>query len=579
MKLINSICFFVLLFFSSIARGEDFNVSLDKNVITEGGTVFLTIEYTGDSDNNPDLSSLQSDFQIVSNSTSDRINYINGVVSRTRKWTVGLKPLRKGKITIKPIKFGNLISNYEEVEVKELSDVAYVPDSKTNFNAPYFQLEQTLNKDDVYLHEQMLLTVTLYDSLGLRDGVINLSDASKNDWVIVPLSSKPIKKEDVINGKRMFLSTLIYAIFPQKSGKIKSPEFIFDGYYLKHAQSSFTDFGEDFMMFGIDFRGAFGEKVPVRMKSKTQIINVKPNIDGISLRHWMPLVDLEAKASLSQNSDFKVGDAFNYIVEIKASGISKDLFPNIDFPYSNGLKMYPEKPEFKEELIDGNVVTTATYNIVYIPSKDGEISISPINISWFNLNTKKEEIYQIPATNIVVKPGNITQPYDFDNNSLDEEVIDNNIDKTETNIEEKIKEAIKEKLNIMQYLRQIAIAVIGLAVLFVLLYLLKRNKIKNSYSKDVINAIYKHDYALAKANLLKWAKNKYNDDNIKNFMMISKHVNNADFEKQLDLLNKLLYSNTEDGFNSQNFVKLFKTVNKTKVVKYKKQEILPNLYK
>jgi hypothetical protein len=112
-----------------------------------------------------------------------------------------------------------------------------------------------------------------------------------------------------------------------------------------------------------------------------------------------------------------------------------------------------------------------------------------------------------------------------------------------------------------------------------LLYLLKRNKIKNSYSKDVINAIYKHDYALAKANLLKWAKNKYNDDNIKNFMMISKHVNNADFEKQLDLLNKLLYSNTEDGFNSQNFVKLFKTVNKTKVVKYKKQEILPNLYK
>ena len=66
MKLINSICFFVLLFFSSIARGEDFNVSLDKNVITEGGTVFLTIEYTGDSDNNPDLSSLQSDFQIVS---------------------------------------------------------------------------------------------------------------------------------------------------------------------------------------------------------------------------------------------------------------------------------------------------------------------------------------------------------------------------------------------------------------------------------------------------------------------------------------------------------------------------------
>lgn len=576
MKLINSICFFVLLFFSSIAKGDVLDVNLNKKVITEGDTVLLTIEYKGDKNEEPDLSGLQGDFQVVSNSRSSQINYINGVISSSKKWTIGLKPLKKGKIAIKPIKLGNLTSNYEEIEVKELSDVAYVPDSKTNFNAPYFQLEQSFDKNNVYLHEQMLLNLTLYDSLGLRDGVINLSPSSKDDWVVIPLSSKPIKREDTINGKRMFLSTLVYAIFPQKSGEIKAPEFVFDGYYLKHSQSSFTDFGEDFMMFGVDFRGAFGEKVPVRMKSKSKIINVKPNIESVSLKNWLPLVNLNAKASLSQNKDFKVGDAFNYVLEIKAYGISKDLFPDIVFPNSDGLKMYPEKPEFSEEFIDGSVVTTATYNIVYIPTKSGDISISPINISWFNLNTKKEETYKINGVDIFVNSNGIAKVDDFEDT-----ITSDNIEEPNNELIEKKEEAIKEKLDIMQYLNKIIIAITSLIILFALIFILKKGKKKttSSYSKNVIDAIYKHDLALAKACILDWAKNKYRDDNIKNFMMVSEYVKNKDFEKQLDILNKLLYSNSDVGFNSHEFVKLFKEIDKKQVIKNKKQEILPNLYK
>ena len=237
MKLINVFCFFVLFMFSSVVRADVLDVALNKKVITEGETVYLTIEYQGSKNEDPNLSELQNDFQIVSNSKSSQMSYVNGVVSSSKKWTIGLVPLRKGKISIKPIKIGDTMSNYEEVEVKELSNVAYVPDSKTNFNAPYFKLEQNFDKNNVYLHEQIILNVTLYDSLGLRDGVINLSEESKNDWIVVPLSSKPIRKEDVVNGKKMHLSTLVYAIFPQKSGKLKTPEFTFDGYYIKHTSS------------------------------------------------------------------------------------------------------------------------------------------------------------------------------------------------------------------------------------------------------------------------------------------------------------------------------------------------------
>ena len=108
MKLTRCICFFVLLFFSSVALGDTLDVSLNKKIVTEGDTILLTIEYKGEKNEEPDLSSLQDDFQIVSNSKSSQINYINGVISSSKKWTIGLRPLKKGKITIKPIKLSGL---------------------------------------------------------------------------------------------------------------------------------------------------------------------------------------------------------------------------------------------------------------------------------------------------------------------------------------------------------------------------------------------------------------------------------------------------------------------------------------
>ena len=193
MRIFNKLFLFLFCcLFSCEVFASSANISLDKKVLTEADILTLTLSYNGTDGATPDLSGLQNDFQIVSNSTSQRINYINGVVQQTKQWSFGLRPLRTGKITINPIRIGNVRSNYEEIEVKEVSDVAFVPDSQENSNSPYFQINMDYEPKSPYLQQQTTLLVTIYDSLGLKNSALDITEETKNNWAILPLLSKPI---------------------------------------------------------------------------------------------------------------------------------------------------------------------------------------------------------------------------------------------------------------------------------------------------------------------------------------------------------------------------------------------------
>ncbi|MBQ8751248.1 MAG: BatD family protein [Alphaproteobacteria bacterium] len=576
MKAINVFCFLGLFLFSINVFADELNVDIDKNVMTEGDVLYLTIEYDGSSNENPDLSSLQNDFQVVSNSTSKQITLINGVLEQTKKWTVGVKPLRSGKIVIKPIKLGGLSSNYSEVEVKEITDVAYIPDSKNNYNSPYFKIEQSTDLTSAYLNQQVLLYVTIYDSLGLRNGTINIDEKVKDDWIIVPLLKNPIVKKDVIDGRKMNVINFVYAIFPQKTGELEIPQFSFEGEYIKDVGFSSPDFGEEFMMFGMDFRNAFGQKVPVRMKADAKVLNVLMPKDKTPLNKWFPVKNLQVSSFIGQKNNFMVSEAFNQKVIVKATGATQTLLPNIEFPQTAGLKQYPEKPEIKEDIVNGNVVTTATYNVVYIPTQRGNITIPPIEIKWFNVNNNQFETASTNEVNLVIAKSDMEEiAFPNDNSVSNEtEIEKKEIVKKENNVETK---KDYKQIPLIWYLAFGGIVLILLLVMLIS----KKQSSKNAkyYKKLVISSILKHDYAQTKIYLLEWAKIKYNNDDIKNFKDVEEYSKDVNFEKELDTINKLLYSKTDEMFDSQNFVKIFKKVDKTKVNNKNKQDVLPNLYK
>lgn len=576
MKRYSFFTFFGCFLFAFQALADTVDISVDKPVITEGDTLTLSISYNGTDSEKPDLSALQEDFSIVSNYESTQISYNNGQMSQSKSWAIGLKPLKTGKITISPIKIGHLSSNYAEVEVKEMSNVAYVPDSRENSNSPYFQIEQSVTPNTPFIRQQQTVFVTIYDSIGLQGSSLSIDNETNKNWTIIPLSEKPFIKKDIIGGKSMNVITYAFAAFPLKSGEIKAPRFLFDGFYLKDVESAFPRFGNDFIDIGFDFHSAFGQKVPVRMRTNPQTIQVKAKPDNFS-GLWLPLKNLTISSKWQKLPPFKTGDALSRQITVKAYGLTEDMFPSLTFPDIDGFKQYPEKPVLSTSTEDGQLVTTATVNIVYIPEKAGSFTFPKQEIGWFNVDTKTFDKTVVPAETVTVLPNtNIagkseeTIPQKQDADKLLPEKPEK-ISPQESTAHILPKHAIK-KFNLF-YLIPVAL----LLILFILWHRRFKNTV-SSYRKNVLESVGRKDCKAIRKALIEWAGAKFPEKNISNLDDIATIINNDDFSQQLNLLNRALYSDSKTGFNISDFVRIFKKVDKQKRTVYKDKEILPNLY-
>ena len=574
MKICNFIMFFAVWLFSFQVYSAELDIELDKNIMVEGDILYLTISYNGDSKNNPDLSPLSTDFRVVSNSVSSSINIINGSFSQSKKWEVGLTPLKTGKIKIKPIKLDKLISNYAEVEVKPVSDVAFVADSQTNSNSPYFKIEQNVDNKTPYIKQQVILTVTLYDSLGLEDGALKFDEASAKNWSIIPLSNKPTTQKKIINGKKMNLRKFFFAIFPQKSGNIPLPQAVFDGYYVKNISLQDPFFNRNAHMFGISLSEMVGEREAVKMRSPRQEINIKNIPNGEDISEWLPLSNLSLQYNKRNQSDFNVGDAISKKIILKAYGLQEGNFPNIEFPDIDGLKKYPEKPSFSQTVEGKDIVTTAELNVVYIPSKSGSFTFPELQINWFDVNQNIMNKTTIPEEIIEVIGNDLDAS---ENNILEKEILPKQNPVVKQIPESKSIKNIKIEKNIKTILFKPFVAY-SLILGFFLLIFIKRNNKKHRLRNCVVTYIKKHDYQNAKFSLIEWAKDKFKSDDIKNFNDIAMLAKNESFTKQLKYLNKLIYSTSDDIFNVNEFIIIFKKVDEMKINSDKKETILPNLY-
>lgn len=582
MKINRILYVFCSLFLAFNAFAAEVNISLDKKVITEGDDLLLTVEYTGAESETPDFSALSKDFTIVSNSTSKRFSFVNGDMTYSTQWRIGLVPKRTGKIAINPIKIGNLMSNQLEVEVTEMSDVAYAPDRRENSNSPYFQIEKSLDISSPYVQQQTIFVVNIYDSIGLQNGNIFVNEEAKNDWIIIPLVSEPLIKQDVINNRNMNIATYIFAAFPQKSGEIYTPVFSFDGYYVKNASFNFPNFTDDIDIFGMSFNNVFGQKVPVKMKTKSEKIFVKSIPYSFNARNWLPLSNLSIAANWSAKKGFKVGEAINRQIEITAEGMTESMLPLISFEEIDGIKQYPEKPEVTEKIVKGQVVTFAKINNVYIPTKSGDIIIPEIKIKWFNVKTNKEEFATIPQETLFVVPNPAIEE---DQHSLKKEEKKQASDKAElVSADSKndidVKKNIKNKILALfsQYQKFIISgAVLFAGFMFMLIFLSFRRK-NHRYRDSVIKAIKMHDYKKAKETLIIWAQAKFYPQPINNFNDIIRCVQNKNFSEQLTSLNRFLYSSNSDFFDDAKFIESFIKVDKIKKDEKKSFDTLPNLY-
>lgn len=594
-KLIKSVSLSILLgvAFIGAAWAQTFNAVVNRTEVPQGETFVLTLELADGSDSgNPDLSVLDKDFIVYSVGNAFSYNYINGVASKSRQWQIALMPKNSGKITVPSIKLGNLETQPITLNVIPASAAATEASAGTGgyqapqqMNRPKFSMTAEIGNPNPYVQQQVDYTLKIYDTGGLQGDMPQFIEDGSNNWIIRSLG-EPTVGSKIVNGRSLREITFRYALFPQKSGVLPTPEVRFNGYYLTRSRGMNDPFDDLFggNLGSIGFVDMFATRNPVLLTAKPEKVNVQPIPSDNNGNWWLPAQQVALLAEWEPRQPvFKVGEAVNRTIYLKAVGVAESQLPELNLASVSGLKQYPDKAVASSGIENGQVVAVKKISNVYIPNRAGKMTIPEISVDWFNVRTNRMERAVLPAMNIEVLPGAAVETAPAPQPETRPESPSRVLEDVANETENLVERSIPQGLPYLPYIIAAAAFLLGIVVSWMLFGM--RNKSRNAddikdFDRYIVRAAKSKDYRALRDGLISWARDRWNDSKITNLKDVAKAVGNKEFAAQLDGLAVSLYAPEGGEFKTEAFLKAFEKVRKAKVKsRTGDAQPLPKLYK
>tara|TARA_R110002049_G_scaffold154534_16_gene319081 strand:- start:860 stop:2587 length:1728 start_codon:yes stop_codon:yes gene_type:complete len=345
--------------------------SVDRNRVALGDTLRLTITATDDEDvDEGNLGALQQDFDIIQRSTSSNTSIINGSVSHTRKLIVDLAPRREGTLRIPPMTFGQ--------STTPAMTIAVVPPSDTPNAGQSVVFEASVDRDQVYVQGQVILTLRVQQSVNLEGR--SLTPLKLDNAFVKPLEQHSFQR--VINGRPWLVDEVRYAIFPEQSGTLEIPALVFSG-RIDRGRRSFFDLG--------------GGGQPVRRTSAPISIEVLPKPADYPAADWLPAKQLTLEETWSTPPEqLRVGESATRTIRIVGEGLQGAQLPPILFTPPDGLKYYPDQPSISEQEVADGLEGIREDSAAVVPTRAGTYVIPEIRIPWWNTDTGELQFAVLP---------------------------------------------------------------------------------------------------------------------------------------------------------------------------------------
>lgn len=556
------------------ALAQSLQARVNRAEIPEGETFLLSLDYDGgQSDETPDFSALDKDFTVYSISNAYRTNIVNGQMSQSRQWNLVLMPKNSGKVIIPGLKVGNVTSQPVEITVRKAGEESGTnPAGKTS--EPRFKMSGKADNLQPYVQQQVNYVLTIYDTGGLQgDEPIFLSQ--NDDWIIKSLGAPQITNQ-VIDGKNLREIKFTYALFPQKSGELEIPAVKFNGYYLTRSQRSDPFggiFNDEVFLAGFGMSDVFATRNPVVLNAKPIKVSVKPAAPENRGGWWLPATEVTMAAQFEPSQPvFRAGEAVSRTIFLKAAGVIDSQLPEISFKQVPGLRQYPEKPETKMTVENGQIVSLAKLTNVYIPEETGPMVLPALEVNWFNVRKGKTERAVLPSMQINVLPGSMPAM------SLGTEQENRELKAPAVPVETEVVEQVSSS---KLYLMLGAAFILGILLSYIIMKSLSGNrtdKVRN-YKKYVIARAKEKDLRGLRDGLLEWGRQHFRRDNLSNLKDLAELVDDTQFNCEAEKLTEALYARSSQNWKAGSFIKVFERISNKKVRKNNDEEPLPKLYK
>ena len=376
-----SVALFAFAVFATQAFAQQIELSVDRNELARGETLTLTIRvYDQRQGMQLDLTPLTQDFDVLGTRTSSQIRSINGVTESWTDYVITLFPEKEGELTIPALSILNQTTDPISINVVNAG-----PRSNQGGDDLYLEIE--VNKDSVYVQEQLLFTVRLFYTInGIRNPVF--TELEMEDTV-TQLIGSPNQYERLIDGERFGVYEKRYVIFPQRSGPLQIPDILFRG--------EVTDGSSNFVFRNMNTRRvtAFIEGITIEVKERPASLS---RGEG-----WLPVTGLALEETWSGDlGALKVGDSVVRTLILRAEGLDGAVLPPFSPENVQGLNLYPDPADISRTFVDGSIVGTRIETSTYVALEAGVIEVPALDIAWWDVNSDSARTTSLPATRFEV---------------------------------------------------------------------------------------------------------------------------------------------------------------------------------
>ncbi len=387
------------------------NAMLDRDKVYTGDTFVLTIQTSGQKNISPDLTPLDKDFTVLGTGKSTQVSITNGKRTDSSSWTIRLQPKRTGTITIPAIKVGSEQTRPLAITITD------IPEEVSARMAQHFfiEVEADTGANQVYVQQQIPYTVRLFYDNSIIDG--QLAAPLADNAVIEPLNQDrnyTINK----NGKQFTVLERRYTISPEKSGELNIAPVQFRGRMLSGRASQgnrtqpHTDDLIDQMFNNSPFTNDpfFNHSPTQAVSTLSKAITIKVLPRAGTDNNWVPAEKLTLEDSWNKHlPNFKSGEPVTRIITITTQGLAASQLPELEIAAPANTRMYTE-PQTQTQTDGKTLYGINKLNITYIPEVAGQLTFPEIKIDWWNTKTNQQDSTLLPARQVDVAKGAITEP-------------------------------------------------------------------------------------------------------------------------------------------------------------------------
>ncbi len=369
------------------ANQHPLTASVNRTILNEGEALQLTIRSEGGSDLEPDLSPLEEDFEILGRSSRQSYENINGKSRHTVEWQLSLMPQATGRLVIPALKGGGYETTPISIEVLDSSQ----QQQGQNNNLPPVFIKTELSQDKPYVQEEVILTLRIFYSVQLDSGS-QLTPLEADNLVVKQLGDAQ-SYDTVVNGQRLGVYEVRYALYPQTSGSFTLPRQVFASAIAVQG----NPFGSGF--FGMQSGRPIQIKAPV---TKLEVQSIPESWPG---GPWLPARNVTLTTQWGDNADsLKAGDAVTRTITLTAEGLTGDQLPPLQISETEHIRRYPDKSVNNEQLTEQGLVGRRSESDALIPEQAGSLKVPPVKVRWFNTVSRQVEIAQSPGRTLHISP-------------------------------------------------------------------------------------------------------------------------------------------------------------------------------